>query len=304
VRAGIGEETMVSHIEAYRDLEDRVVVWTRQRPDVHAVLVVGSRARIDVPADEFSDLDLVLFADHPGHLIEGDGWLSEIGPVVMSFVEATAYGGGRERRAVFEPMLDVDFSVVPASLLDLDFAVTSPATEVIRPVVDRGYRILDDPSGRLGRLYDLPISPRIAWSLPDQATFTNQVVGFWYNAMWTTRKLLRGEILVARTCLDNSMKDKVLHVINWLAHLGKPDIDTWQGSRFFEKWTEQDIAATFHSTYGEATPARILGDLERTMDLFAKVARDASRRLEYPYPDRAETHVRDWIRSTVPDTLS
>ncbi|MEJ7901876.1 MAG: aminoglycoside 6-adenylyltransferase [Thermomicrobiales bacterium] len=295
---------MADHLDDYRALEGRVKEWARSRPDVQAVLVVGSRARIDVPADEYSDLDLVLFADDPDQLLDRDDWLADIGPVVMSFVEGTAVGAWRERRAIFEPMMDVDFSAVPSNLLDLDFAVAGPVTEIIRPVVDRGFRILDDESGRLSRLYDLPVSPRLAWTLPTETMLTNLVLDFWYHAMWTTKKVLRGEILVARTCLDDSMKDKLLKVINWLAHLGKPDTDTWHGRRFFETWSDHDIVETFHSTYGTATRTQILDDLSRTMDLFSQVARDAASRLGYPYPDAAERHIRGWISETVPDTLS
>ncbi len=295
---------MSDHNEAYRRIEESVANWCASRPDVHGALVVGSRARRDMPADEFSDLDLTLFADDPDLLIDTVDWLSEIGPVALSFVENTAVGGWRERRAVFEPMLDVDFSIVPAALLDIDFAVPGPVTNIIRPVVNRGFRIAFDPSGRLAKLHDVPVNPRVAWELPDEASFTNLVVDFWYHAMWTAKKMLRGEILVARTCLDNSMKDKLLRVINWLAHLGKPDMDTWHGVRFFELWSDQDIVQSFHATYGGASREHILEDLSRTMDLFGNVARDTALKLHYPYPDRAESHVRGWIRDTVPDTLS
>lgn len=295
---------MSDHGDAYRAIEEKVRKWAASRDDIHAVLAVGSRARTDRPADEYSDLDLVLFADDPDSLIGSDEWLSAIGPVVMSFVESTAVGSWRERRAVFAPMLDVDFAVVSSSLLDIDFSVPGPVADVVRPVVDRGYRVIHDPSGRLQTLDRVSASPATAWTLPDEGAFANLVIDFWYHAMWTTKKAQRGEIVVARSCLDNSMKDKLLHVVNWLAHLGKPDMDTWHGQRFFEQWSDQDIVQTFHATYGTASRDQILDDLSRTADLFSRVARDAAARLGYPYPDRAESHVRDWIRGTVPDTLS
>lgn len=295
---------MSDHVTAYRALEDSVVAWASRQPDVHAVLVVGSRARADRPADEYSDLDLVMFAADPDRFIDRDDWLVNIGPVVMSFVEQTAVGSWRERRAVFEPMLDVDFAVVPATMLDIDFSVPGPVADVVRPVIDRGYRVIHDPAGRLAPLDRILPSPATAWTLPDEWAFTNLVNDFWYHALWTRKKALRGELLVARSCLDNSMKDKVLHVINWLAHLGKPDLHTWNGKRFFELWSEQDIVQSFHATYGTVSSAQILDDLSRTMDLFSRVARDAAHRLDYSYPERAEGHVRDWIRTTLTETAA
>ncbi len=91
---------MTDHVNAYGEVERRVRTWAETRSDVHGVLAVGSRARADRPADEYSDLDLTLFADEPDRLIDTDDWLHEIGPVTFSFVEGTAVGGWRERRAV------------------------------------------------------------------------------------------------------------------------------------------------------------------------------------------------------------
>jgi aminoglycoside 6-adenylyltransferase len=295
---------MIGHADAYTSIERSVTAWVQSRPDVHAVMVVGSGARTDRPADEFSDLDLVLFADEPNRLIDSDDWLAELGAVVMSFVEETAVGGWRERRAVFEPMLDVDFAVVPASLLTLDFSAPGPVTDVVRPVVNRGFRILYDDTERLATFRSLPVSPTIAWAMPDQPAFSNMVVDFWYHAMWTTKKLLRGEIVVARKSLDGNMKEKLLLVINWLAHLGKPDIDTWHGGRFFETWSDQEIVKMFHATYGHATEAGIRSDLSRAMDLFSMVAHDAAQRLEYNYPEQAEARVREWIRHARPEAAA
>ncbi len=293
----------MSHIDAYRKIERQAGAWAAARPDVQGVLAVGSRARTDRPADEYSDLDLTLFADDPDSLIDSEEWLHEIGPMMLSFVEQTAVGGWRERRAVFKPMLDVDFSVVPSALLDLDFAVPGQVTNLIRPVIDRGFRIVYDPRGRLITLADIPAGVQPAWIPPDEASFRNLVVDFWYHAMWTTKKLMRGELLVARQCLDGSMKDKLRHVVDWFARLDHPESDPWHGYRFFEERTDPAIVEALHATYGGVSPDRLLQDLSGSMELFGQLARSAATRLGYAYPEQAETHVRGWIREAVPDTL-
>jgi len=295
---------MTDHVNAYGEIEWRVGAWAETRSDVHGVLAVGSRARADRPADAYSDLDLTLFADEPDRLIDTDDWLHEIGPVTFSFVEGTAVGGWRERRAVFAPMLDVDFSVVPSALLELDFAEPGPVTDMIRPVIDRGFRVVYDPRSRLRSLNDVPLRKESEWTPPDEPAFTNLVVDFWYHAMWTTKKALRGEILVARQCLDGSMKDKLLQIIGWQAKLDQPGVEPWHGYRFFEGRTDPGIVEAFHATWGAATREQILRDLAGTMDLFGDLARPMAGRFGYRYPERVETHVRVWIQETVPDTLS
>jgi aminoglycoside 6-adenylyltransferase len=199
-------------------------------------------------------------------------------------------------------MLDVDFSVVPASLLEIDFAVPGPVADVVRPVVSRGHRILYDPGGRLKSLEGVSATPATAWSPPDANRFTNLVVDFWHHAMWTTKKALRGELVVARQALDNSMKGNLLLAIDWHAHLGEPDVDTWHGFRFFEEWGDECMVQSFHATYGAATLEHIRVDLATTMDLFSRVAREVAVGLSYRYPERAEARVRDWIRRTEAET--
>ena len=59
-----------------QQLENRIIAWAESQPDIRAILVIGSRARRDLPADEWSDLDLMVFAtDSERYLANGD-WLS------------------------------------------------------------------------------------------------------------------------------------------------------------------------------------------------------------------------------------
>ena len=43
-----------ARVASMEDLERRLVSWAARRRDVRTVLVVGSRARVDHPADEWS----------------------------------------------------------------------------------------------------------------------------------------------------------------------------------------------------------------------------------------------------------
>jgi Streptomycin adenylyltransferase len=69
-----------------------VTDWGRERSDVRAVLVVGSRARADTPADEWSDIDLALVVDDPTPYLASAEWLGAFGRPLLSFVEPTAVG--------------------------------------------------------------------------------------------------------------------------------------------------------------------------------------------------------------------
>lgn len=52
------EETRVNPITfAYERLIEKLAAWVQTRLGVRAAMVLGSRARVDHPADEWSDLD-------------------------------------------------------------------------------------------------------------------------------------------------------------------------------------------------------------------------------------------------------
>jgi aminoglycoside 6-adenylyltransferase len=94
-------------------LQATVMAWGRERSDVRAVLVVGSRARADTPADQWSDTDLVLMVDDPAPYLASFEWLGAFGRPLLSFVEPTAIGPFAERRVLFETGLEVDLVLLP-----------------------------------------------------------------------------------------------------------------------------------------------------------------------------------------------
>ncbi len=51
--------------QAYERLIAKFIPWAEGREDVRAAAVIGSRARVDHPADEFSDLDIILVVTDP-----------------------------------------------------------------------------------------------------------------------------------------------------------------------------------------------------------------------------------------------
>jgi len=288
---------MTDHLQAFREIEYRVAAWAGTRDDVRVVIVIGSRARKDIVADALSDLDLVVYADQPQSLLDDPGWLDAIGPVKLTFVERPGIGGWRVRRAVFDPALDVEFAIVAASLLDIDFSISGPVADIVRPVVDRGYRVLHDPAGHLAQMERVSVSPATAWTLPSRPVFTNFATEFWYNASQVGRLRRRGDPGAARNILDGVMKDHIVQGINWLAHLGVPNAGTRDGRKLFDGWTDREIGESFHAGGSDTPGTGMSADLNRSMDLFSAVGGAVAERLGYAWPDAVEGHVRELIRA-------
>ena len=118
-----------------------VADWAEQRADVKALVLVGSQARTDAPADRWSDVDLVVLVEDPAPYTEDATWVREFGTPLVTFLEATL-DGHWERRVLYDTGEDVDFVLFPVSVLDrLD------ASENAAALLRRGYRVLVDRIG-------------------------------------------------------------------------------------------------------------------------------------------------------------
>ena len=119
-----------------------VAAWGSRRADVHFAVLVGSHARAEDPADEWSDIDLVIIVDDPAAMMADPGWLDELGRPLLSFVEPTAVGDFTERRVLFESGQDVDFVLLPVA-----GAVELAASPEAASVFARGFWVLVDKLG-------------------------------------------------------------------------------------------------------------------------------------------------------------
>lgn len=246
--------------------------WAREREDVHAVVLVGSHARGDTPADRWSDLDLILFVDDPAPYADDAGWVAEFGSPVLTFVEGAA-GGRRERRVLYETGEDVDFPLFPVTALER-LEASENATELVR----RGFRVLLDRIGLDGRLRDLAATTRVRVP-PDERAFTELASDFWYHALWTAKKLRRGEVYTAIDCLDGYMKERLVTLLEWHAHAVDPAADTWHAGRFLERWADPGALAALEGAFAHYDLRDVARALWETIDLFQGLEEETARRL-------------------------
>jgi aminoglycoside 6-adenylyltransferase len=239
--------------------------WAATRPGVRGAVLVGSQARSEIPADEYSDVDIAIFADDPAALLADTAWLRTFGEPLLTFLEPTAVGGHVERRALFADGLEVDFSVFPVEGVDGLAAAPGAAATIVR-----GYRILHDELGLEELLGGL--------SLPDVEARDLAEIGqdFWYHAIWTAKKWRRGEAIVARSCLEGHLKALLLE-----ADRLRASDDTWHGTRFAENWAAREVVDAWWQATARS-PGELPDALCRLCDAFAVLSpHDAARgRLE------------------------
>lgn len=279
------------------ELLNRFVLWAEAQPDVRTLLVIGSRARADHPADVWSDVDLIVAVTDPQPYLQTTDWLKAIGNVWVSHVEPTL-GGMSERRVLFEGGYDFDLVFVPDNL-----SGRLLQTPDIAGVIKRGIRILVDKDRVMSRI-TLPVGGRRPYQPPTQAQFTTLVNDFWYHAVWATKKLRRGELWMAIMACDSYMKNLLLQMLEWHTHAVSPsNNDTWFSGRFVEQWADANAVAALGEAFAHYTPQDIARALLATMALFRRVATETAAQLTYPYPYQADTDVSLWVEATLADLI-
>lgn len=259
-----------NHADLYGAIIDRFTAWATAQAGVEAAIIIGSRARTDHPADPWSDLDILTFADDPGIILQDTSWLEVLGEPAITFVHPTPLGGWAERRVLLRNGCDVDVPVVPASLIDRLLAPEAgdPLREMLGGVIGRGYRILLDRDGRLADALNGLTAPK-----PEpltQAMLDETVSDFWYHCVWTTKKLRRGEIYTAHDCLDGYLRHLMMRLVRWTAEAGG---EAWHSMRFLEEWAPREVVALLPQTWAEHSHddiARAVGVMMDTVSLLSE----------------------------------
>ncbi|HJS49115.1 MAG TPA: aminoglycoside 6-adenylyltransferase, partial [Gaiellaceae bacterium] len=291
------DERLLANVNTRMDLiEAAVTDWALERPDVRAVFVVGSRARTDTPADRWSDLDIVLVVDDPEPYARSDDWVWEFGTPVLTFLEETPVGQ-RERRVLYESGEDVDLPLFPLSALEQ--LVQSGAANAL---LGRGYRVLVDEVGLEARLRNLA-GQASAPGPPTQADFDQLEADFWYHALWTAKKLRRGEVYTAIGCLDGYLKARLVTLLEWHARSVDPAADTWHEGRFLERWADPGALSAIEKAFAHYDVRDLARALWETTDLFQSVAEETARRLGL-VSDRDHERLRRLLADVVPDPRS
>jgi aminoglycoside 6-adenylyltransferase len=253
---------------------DEVTAWAGEQGDLHAVVLLGSQARADEPADEVSDVDLVLFVDDPDRYLRDDSWVRQFGEPLLSFVEPTAVGGFEERRVLFRDGLEVDFSVPPAAAAG---EIPSDATAVFA----RGFRVLYDD----GLGLEPPKAVELEAPPPTQAELDQLTNDFWYHLLWAAKKLWRGEVLLAKQVCDCFLTWRLVELARWRAH----GADTWHGLRFFERWAGDDLVEALGPTFASYDASEVARALRATGEVFGRLEDEVVSRFGLTPPiDRAE----------------
>ena len=267
---------------SYNTILERFIDFSKVRQDIRLVMVIGSRAREDHPADEWSDLDLVFVTSNPREYISSQDWLTELGEYILTFLEHTPDGSSMERRVLFEGGFDVDFVPVP---LDM---IRNGLPPEANSIISRGYKILLDKDGLESMIASSSDSRVLNASPPNQTEYEQTVDDFLYHVVWTAKKLRRGELWAAKQCCDGYLKWRLLKMIEWHAKWATRDVklfDVWHEGRFLDTWAERRVLEGLSASFAHYDVDDVWQALMQTLALFTLLAREVADGVGLPRPE-------------------
>lgn len=256
---------------------------------IGAMIIFGSRARKNHPSDCYSDYDIIFLIKEISSFTDDDEWLKNIADVNISFVEPTAVNG-IERRVFFDNALDIDFL-----FYNIEDAEKMTSSSIIQSWYSKGYKIIVDKIN-----YDKMIDKNNTFVEHGyenlEQKFLNIVQTFWFHTIWSTKKILRGEIWSAKQCIDSYLKTLLREVLEFHLKISNGNsFEVWHDGRFFDEYAPKEILDKLNHSYGAYNASSLVTALNNTIDLFSNEARKTANLLKCEYPEKAEKYAKGQI---------
>ena len=214
-------------MDKYNDIKTKILEIANKDEDITAIVAIGSYTRKEIKADEFSDLDLLIVTKNTEKWLWGE-YPEFLGNVSISFVEPTL-GGGKERRCIYDDDRDVDMIILTPEQFEVAIK-----EGVAQWVMNRGYDVMYD-SMAFSEMLKAYIKSGSSEPDIDESEFLNVINDFYFHNIWAFKKLKRGELWSAKTCVDSYLKKHLLRMIE-LFRYKTAGVDVWHDGRFLESW--------------------------------------------------------------------
>lgn len=278
--------------ELYKKLEQNFIAWAESKEDIRAAFIVGSRARANHPADEWSDMDIIFFTSHQKYYLENNSWLHNIGDISTSFVSTTA-GGDSEYLTLFEGVWQVDFVI--HSTDELTHIVKN---RTIPKNFYRGVKVIVDKDQIANYIVPQDFN-KLENVCLTKDSFLKSANMFWFLVLYIAKQLLRNELWVAKM-RDGNLKEILLQTMEWYEKVIRGnDYDTWHAGRFLSEWVSQDTLAELQNCFGHFNQKDCWHALIATYTLYQRLSHEIAQKMNYNYPYELEHNVSEWIQQNL-----
>ena len=187
-----------------------ILQFARDRADIRAVYLNGSRANPNAPQDDFMDYDVVYVTDKIAAYRGDTSWIADFGQIaVMQQPDDPAIfpdGHDPDHRYAFlmqfRDGVRIDLTLLAPSLVKSHYT----ADKIVRPLLDKDGIL--PPSA--------PATDRDYWVKPPTAAGYHGCCNeFWWVSTYVAKGLWRGELLYAIDQLNLGVRPMLLRMLCW-----------------------------------------------------------------------------------------
>ena len=116
---------------------------------------------------------------------------------------------------------------------------------------------------------------------------------FLYHAVWTAKKLRRGEDRVAKWCCDVYMKRQLLQILQWHAQpWNDQSRAVWHDGRFLEEWADRRAVEQLGTIFARYDQVEIYQAFAVNASAVSLAGRRDSQQLDFPgYCEAIDIHL-------------
>ena len=249
----------------YKCILEKVRKMAEKSSGIDAAFIIGSQVRRTETADEYSDLDFVVIINAPETYIEKQEWVSETGEPLCVFIDQEPGFATRDIRVLFKNFLEADFVFLEYKQLETEW-VRQFAASMLSP----GYETVIDKKNIISLLE--PYMNQDVQILSD-TQLLNEINDFFFHCNWIKKKIGRGALFTAHSCLNTYMKKKLVTIIESYEkeERGK-EYNTWFEGRFIEKWASPEIIEKLKTCFSGYSNDEILKALKNCIYLYKDLA--------------------------------
>lgn len=276
------------------EIKQLILKTAEADPRIRAVVLNGSRANPNAPADKFRDFDIVYYVNDIDSFTCDHSWIDVFGErLIMQLpdeMELCAGDPDKQKSGFSYLMLfkegnRIDLTLFPADKLN----------EKYRPE-SLSIVWLDKDSMFTGIAPPSDIDHRV--KKPGAKLFADTCNEFWWVCTYAAKALARGEIIYAREVTETIIRPMFMRVIDWYVGTETDfSVSTGKGGKLLQKYLPPDLYDKLLQTYPDADIERSKHSLLVMTELFASLAKHTAEKLGYRYNIDEEMGVREYLNN-------